>query len=118
MLAEKIGVIVDPDSPADDTPLQSVANHTGATVVAGMIHVPRVYTPRFPVLKYHNEYRPPPFESKCNPASTLTLVSHPSGIWGVVICKDMDFTGLSRRYGNAGVRLVLVPAWDFNVDWI
>jgi apolipoprotein N-acyltransferase len=28
----------------------------------------------------------------------------------------MDFTPLSRRYGNAGAGLMLVPAWDFNVD--
>ncbi len=28
----------------------------------------------------------------------------------------MDFTPLSRRYGNAGAGLMLVPAWDFNID--
>jgi apolipoprotein N-acyltransferase len=28
----------------------------------------------------------------------------------------MDFPGLSRQYGNAGVGLLLVPAWDFDVD--
>ena len=32
------------------------------------------------------------------------------------ICKDMDFTLLSRRYGEAGAGLMLVPAWDFNLD--
>jgi apolipoprotein N-acyltransferase len=34
----------------------------------------------------------------------------------VAICKDMDFTPLSRKYGKAGVGLMLVPGWDFNVD--
>jgi apolipoprotein N-acyltransferase len=36
----------------------------------------------------------------------------------VAICKDMDFTQLGRRYGAAGAGLMLVPAWDFNLDWI
>ena len=37
-------------------------------------------------------------------------------MWGVAICKDMDFTGLSRAYGRDGAGLMLVPAWDFFVD--
>jgi len=28
----------------------------------------------------------------------------------------MDFTALSRQYGNAGAGLMLVPAWDFVLD--
>jgi apolipoprotein N-acyltransferase len=28
----------------------------------------------------------------------------------------MDFTGLSRQYGQVGVGLMLVPAWDFDLD--
>ena len=34
----------------------------------------------------------------------------------MTICKDMDFTPLSRVYGAAGVGLMLVPAWDFVLD--
>ena len=37
-------------------------------------------------------------------------------MWGITICKDMDFPQLSREYGNDGVALLLVPAWDFGVD--
>lgn len=41
------------------------------------------------------------------------------GQWGVLICKDMDFPGLSRQYGKAGVGLLLVPALDFDDDgWL
>ena len=32
------------------------------------------------------------------------------------ICKDMDFTPLLRKYGRAGVGMMLVPAWDFDRD--
>jgi apolipoprotein N-acyltransferase len=28
--------------------------------------------------------------------------AEPSGLWGVTICKDMDFPGLSREYGQEG----------------
>ena len=43
----------------------------------------------------------------------------PSGRWGLQICKDMDFPELSRRYAAEGANLLLVPAWDFNVDrWL
>lgn len=38
---------------------------------------------------------------------------------GVAICKDMDFPALSRHYGAAGVKALLVPAFDFKVDgWL
>jgi apolipoprotein N-acyltransferase len=42
-----------------------------------------------------------------------------AGIWGMQICKDMDFPALSRQYGAKGAGLLLVPAWDFTLDgWL
>ena len=38
------------------------------------------------------------------------------GTRGVAICKDMDFPGMIRGYGERGVELLLVPAWDFVLD--
>ena len=39
--------------------------------------------------------------------------------WGLQICKDMDFPKLSRQYAAEGANLMLVPAWDFNLDrWL
>jgi apolipoprotein N-acyltransferase len=35
---------------------------------------------------------------------------------GVAICKDMDFPDMVRGYGERGVDLLLVPAWDFVRD--
>jgi apolipoprotein N-acyltransferase len=35
---------------------------------------------------------------------------------GVAICKDMDFPAMVRGYGEQGVELLLVPAWDFGLD--
>jgi apolipoprotein N-acyltransferase len=61
----------------------------------------------------------PAFESQFTVGTERTSFDEPSGRWGATICKDMDFPKLSRQYGNDGVGLLLVPAWDFNVDgWL
>jgi apolipoprotein N-acyltransferase len=36
--------------------------------------------------------------------------------YGVAICKDMHFASLGRRFGAQDAAVMLVPAWDFNVD--
>jgi apolipoprotein N-acyltransferase len=135
VLPEKLGVAVDPATKAVDAQLQSLAEQTHVRVVAGMIRVvppsgnsltkikyneARVYTPGTPVESYDKEHMLPPFESALTPGTTLTLLAASGGnaTWGVAICKDMDFTGLGRRYGEAGAGLMLVPGWDFFQDWI
>jgi len=75
-----------------------------------------VYAPGATLASYYKHHMLPPFESKLKPGTTLTVLREPSGTWGVAICKDMDFTPLSRQYGEAGTGLMLVPAWDFVLD--
>jgi len=124
VLPEKLGVAVDPDTHEMDALFQAVADQTRARVVVGLIHVAapakyneaRVYAPAAPVQAYAKHHMLPPFESNLEPGTTLTLLPDASGIWGVEICKDMDFTPLSREYGRAGAGLMLVPAWDFDLD--
>jgi apolipoprotein N-acyltransferase len=36
--------------------------------------------------------------------------------YGVAICKDMHFASLGRGFGKRNVRVMLVPAWDFDTD--
>lgn len=37
----------------------------------------------------------------------------------VAICKDLDFTGTALEHARLGAGLMLVPAWDFEVDaWL
>jgi len=36
--------------------------------------------------------------------------------YGVAICKDMHFASLGREFGRREVRVMLVPAWDFDAD--
>jgi apolipoprotein N-acyltransferase len=135
VLPEKTAVVVDPDTSRVDAELEALADQARVQLVVGVVRVvpaaaghpvkvryneARVYTPGAPVERYDKEHMLPPFESNLTPGTALTLL-HGSGsraTWGVAICKDMDFTRLSRRYGQAGAGLMLVPAWDFFSDWI
>lgn len=131
VLPEHLGEIVDPNTANADAIFQSLADKTGSTIVVGLGHTSpevkynqaRVYAPGAQVLTYNKHHLLPPFESRFTPGTTMTMpggtiaTTQPrSGTFGVAICKDMDFTGLSRSYGNAGTGLLLVPAWDFVLD--
>jgi apolipoprotein N-acyltransferase len=135
VLPEKAAVVVDPDTTRVDQEFQSLADENQVRVVVGVLRVApagaghpaalkyneaRIYTPGERVQSYDKEHMLPPFESNLTPGTSLTVL-HPGaahGAWGVAICKDMDFTQLSRRYGEAGAGLMLVPGWDFFLDWI
>jgi hypothetical protein len=58
----------------------------------------------------------PPFDLKFTPGQGIAAASECHRAVGVAICKDMDFTPLSRKYGRADAALMLEPAWDFNVE--
>jgi apolipoprotein N-acyltransferase len=124
VLPEKLGDVANADANRADAIFQSLADKTKSTIVVGLVRVSppfkynqaRVYAPGALVLTYDKHHMLPPFESMLKPGTTITLMPEPSGTWGVAICKDMDFTALSRQYGNAGAGLMLVPAWDFDLD--
>jgi apolipoprotein N-acyltransferase len=124
VLPEKLGTNEGRGTTTTDEIFQSLADKTGATIVVGMADVAppvqynqaRVYAPGTSTLLYDKQHMLPPMESMFTPGTTLTLLPRPSGIWGVAICKDMDFASPSRLYGKAGVGLLLDPGWDFNID--
>jgi apolipoprotein N-acyltransferase len=124
VMPEKLGVSVDPETKLTDAFFQSLADKTKSEIVVGMVRVAkpllyneaRIYAPGASPVYYDKQHMLPPFESQLTPGKAMTLLSKPSGTWGVMICKDLDFTRLSRRYGVAGAGLLLVPAWDFVVD--
>lgn len=124
VMPEKIGVIAESSRGDADTLLQSLADKTNAVIVVGVVddapplsyNQARVYMPKSQMQTYDKHHMLPPFESQFTVGTTLTTFDEPSGTWGVEICKDMDFTPLSRKYGQRAAGLLLVPAWDFILD--
>lgn len=126
VIPEKTGVVVERESDAAtvDAMFQSVADKDKVTIVVGMVDVAPpvkynracVYSPGTPVRHYDKHHMLPPFESNLEPGTTTTVLPETSPLWGVEICKDMDFAQLSRQYGKENAGLMLVPAWDFRID--
>jgi apolipoprotein N-acyltransferase len=79
----------------------------------------RLYSPDGSfVASYNKHHLLPRFENQAS-GTKRTVVTEPSGKWGMEICKDMDFPLLSRQYSQDGTGLLLVPAWDFVQDgWL
>jgi apolipoprotein N-acyltransferase len=128
VIPEKIAVALPAYISEVDSLFSGAAARTGAVVVVGMVrrdsnglwNEARIYTPDgAPPRTYEKHHMLPPFESKFVVGTTREFLTQPSGLWGVAICKDMDFPRLSREYGLAGTALLLVPAWDFDADgWL
>jgi apolipoprotein N-acyltransferase len=124
VMPEKVAVVLDAEDGSADPIFQRLADRTGATIVVGQVHLSgsakynraRIYQPHQAALSYDKQHMLPPFESNLTPGTALVTLPEHANPWGVAICKDMDFTPLSRKYGEAGVGLMLVPGWDFNID--
>ena len=125
IIPEKIGRISDTDLEQADAILEGLAREHRTTISASFEHSPnlnetRIYSPEGRLeTTYEKHHMLPPFESHLVEGTKRVSVERPSGRWGMQICKDMDFPQLSREYGNDGVGLMLVPAWDFVTDgWL
>jgi apolipoprotein N-acyltransferase len=128
VMPEKLSVVVDALLEPIDAMFKAAAVADNVRFLAGVLHVTggaklneaRMYFPdNAQVITYEKHHMLPAFESKLRPGTTRTLVSQTSGLWGVAICKDMDFPLLSRQYSRDGVGLLLVSAWDFADDaWL
>ncbi|HET7104310.1 MAG TPA: nitrilase-related carbon-nitrogen hydrolase [Terracidiphilus sp.] len=124
VMPEKVAVVADSNPREADAAFQPIADQSGVTLVVGVLrdapphryNRALVYRPNLPPVTYDKQHMLPPFESPLTPGSSLTLLSGPRGTWGVAICKDLDFADPARSYGRSGAGLLLVPAWDFNID--
>jgi apolipoprotein N-acyltransferase len=127
ILPEKLGVTIPETAKDDDALLQSFADRNRVELVVGLIrksgpdllNEARLYTPGQAPRAYDKEHMLPRFESQLTPGVSRTLLARPSGLWGLAVCKDMDFAQPARGYGEDGIGLLLVPAWDFDDDaWL
>jgi apolipoprotein N-acyltransferase len=68
------------------------------------------------VIDYEKHHFVPGLEVGYLTGTDYAVSRQPSGVWGIAICKDMDFPEMGRQYAKRGAGLLLVPAWDFTMD--
>lgn len=127
IVPEKIARVQDEGLAELDLPFQRAAA-MGAVIAVGVerwsgtdkLNESRIYGPPGALWgTYEKHHMLPAFESDLKVGTARTLLNQPSGKWGVAICKDLDFPALSREYGNDGIGLLIVSAWDFVTDgWL
>ena len=110
-----------------DTLFSSAAAATRAAIVVGLVrqtssgafNSSRFYSPDGKLEANYDKHHLLPGVEPEKPGDKRVVLDEPSGRWGLQICKDMDFPRLSREYAIEGADLLLVPAWDFNLDrWL
>jgi apolipoprotein N-acyltransferase len=126
VLPEKIGRISETALAEVDSLYSSAAAETRAAIVIGLVrrtpsgafNSSRYYSADGKLTNYDKHHLLPGVEPE-KPGDKRVVLDEPSGRWGLQICKDMDFPKLSREYAAEGANLLLVPAWDFNLDgWL
>ncbi len=128
VLPEKIAIVSDEATGKWDDAFATAARRGQVMVVAGLDrggatrrwNEARVYSSAGTLEgTYDKHHMIPGFEDIDQPGSALLVMNGPASVWGVEICKDMDFPALSREYGARKVGLLIVPAWDFVQDgWL
>jgi len=127
VLPEKIGRLSETALAAVDSLYSSTAAETRAAIVLGLVrkmpsgafNSSRLYSADGKLEANYDKHHLMPGVEPEKPGDKRVVLDEPSGRWGLQICKDMDFPKLSREYAAEGANLLLVPAWDFNLDrWL
>jgi apolipoprotein N-acyltransferase len=127
VLPEMTAFVRDSISGDVDALFQKTALATHTQILLGILHLegPANAPPRVvynesrlysgggaPVAIYHKHHLVPDLEARSTPGNGITVRSESLGKIGLAICRDMDYPDPANRYGQLGVGLLLVPAWD------
>ena len=127
VLPEKIGRVREGALAEVDSLFSSAVTTTSAAVLAGLVrktssgsfNSSRFYSSDGKLEANYDKHHLIPGVEPEKSGDKRIILDQSSGRWGLQICKDMDFPALSREYATDGADLMLVPAWDFNVDrWL
>jgi apolipoprotein N-acyltransferase len=66
------------------------------------------------LFSYAKHHLIPGFENQYHAGTNYTMLGTTQT--GLAICKDMDFHDTGDAYAARGANLLLVPAWDFDID--
>jgi apolipoprotein N-acyltransferase len=93
-------------------PVTLVAGFDEVIAETARVNSAQVFPPGKPLQRYVKRRLIPGLElGYSRGVGPLVMDTH-----GVAICKDLDFPRMMRGYGERGVVLLLVPAWDFVRD--
>jgi apolipoprotein N-acyltransferase len=126
VLPEKIGRVSESALAEVDAAFSSAAAATHAAIILGLVrrtsgafNSSRLYSADGKLEANYDKHHLIPGVEPEKPGDERVILDEPSGRWGLQICKDMDFPKLSREYAAEGTNLLLVPAWDFDLDrWL
>jgi apolipoprotein N-acyltransferase len=127
VLPEKIARISENALSEVDALFSSAAIATRSAIVLGLVrktpseafNSSRLYSANGKLEANYDKHHLLPGAEPEKPGDKRVLLDQPSGRWGLQICKDMDFPKLSREYARDGANVLLVSAWDFNLDrWL
>ena len=123
VLPEMSAVVNNTISSDVDTLFQQTARASHVQILLGVLHAGDARTPTFNEARlysdstasptvYRKRHLVPVLEGRTTPVYGTAILSQPLGKIGLEICRDMDYSDPARFYGQAGVALLLVPAWD------
>lgn len=127
VMPEKIGRISESALPEVDALFSSAATASRSAIVLGLVrktpagafNSSRLYSADGKLEANYDKHHLLPGVEPEKPGYKRVVLDEASARWGLQICKDMDFPKLSREYAADGANLLLVPAWDFNLDrWL
>lgn len=125
VLPEMTALVRDSISGDVDTLFENAARSANVQIVLGVLHVTgkaafneaRFYSATGELeTVYRKHHLVPVVEGSTTPGTDISVLPQPIGKVGLEICRDMDYPNPARRYGRKDVGLLLVPAWDFDVD--
>jgi apolipoprotein N-acyltransferase len=125
VLPEMSVLVSGPLSDETNQLFQQTAREAHAQVLLGVLNVTphaayneaRLYLPSGALeAVYRKRHLVPVAEARETPVKDLSVLDQSEGVVGLAICRDMDYPNPARLYGKHHVGLLLVPAWDFNID--
>ncbi|MGK5059395.1 nitrilase-related carbon-nitrogen hydrolase [Janthinobacterium sp. LB2P49] len=124
LLPEKIAVLAPAQADAVRQRFQALARSAGVWITlglgvqdaAGRRNLAWLFAPdgAAPVSYQKHHLAPPERDFLAGSAYAVQPVAGQA--MGLAICKDMHFAPLGQAYGAAGAQVMLVPAWDFQLD--
>lgn len=125
VLPEMLAVVRDSISNRVDSLFEQTASEAHVQILVGVLHASqsaafneaRLYSAKGTLeAVYRKHHLVPVLEGRTTPGREVSVLPQSVGVLGLEICRDMDYSHPARTYGNANVGLLLVPAWDFDID--